>query len=156
LIVFLYGAYQDIGGPNSYAAQAARIATLTKSLQQAQHERDEAKHHVAAVEAQKSTLIGWLQQAQHERDEARQELAQLQKQMKAARSTPRMMTYPVPEKRQPDPQVCAYLLQQLANAPQAEARNQQQPVEHEMGGSLEEEVRSVMRTVGCLPDETIR
>ena len=66
-----------------------------------------------AFEAQKSTLIGWLQQAQHECDEARQELAQLQKQMKAARSTPGMMTFPVPGKRQPDPQVCAYLLYQI-------------------------------------------
>jgi len=109
-----------------------------------------------AFEAQKSTLIGWLQQAQHECDEARQELAQLQKQMKAARSTPGMMTFPVPGKRQPDPQVCAYLLQQLANAPQAEAKNQQQPVWHELGNSLEDDVRSVMKKIGCLSDETIR
>jgi hypothetical protein len=127
-------------------------STLVGWLQQAQRERDEAKQGAAVAEAQKDTLMGWIQQAQRERDNSRQELNQLQKQMQDARlRAPSTIALP-PEKRPADPKVCAYLLQELENAPQAEARNQQQHVWHELGGSLEKDVRAILKTVGCLPD----
>jgi hypothetical protein len=88
------------------------------------------KEDVAAA-AQKSTLLDWLQQAQRERDHARQELDQARK-------------------RTPDPQVCADLLRQLSAPPH-------EPQKHEWNvfpdpGEVKEDVRTVMKNVGCLPD----
>jgi hypothetical protein len=130
----------------------AQKSTLVDWLVQAQREAEGEKRAAVAAEAQNATLSKSLQQAERDRDSARQERDQLQKQMQDARLRAPSGIFP-PSRSPPDPQVCARLLQQLADAPQAEAKNQQQHVWLELGSSLEEEIRSVMRNLGCFAPE---
>jgi hypothetical protein len=93
------------------------------------------------LEAQKATLNEWLQQTQRERDRARQELDQLQKQMQDVRLRA-PSAIPIPTKQQPNPQVCADLLRLLSNL---------STEKHAWHG--DEDVRSVMKNLGCFAPE---
>jgi hypothetical protein len=138
LLIFLYGAYQGITGPGSYAAQEARLATLSGRLQQGQREVSEANRSVVVAEAQKATLIDWLQTAQHERDNARQERDQLRKNLEAQQSSPTFQTYSLPA-RPTAAQECVTLAQRLADLGPAWASEKAQ-IEH---------IRSTMTALGC-------
>lgn len=126
------------------AAAEARGSTLTEWLQQAQHERDEARQELeqaktsfesqaqhdrdeakqaeAAAEAQKTTLVEWLKIAQREN------------------KTPGMITYDVrPHRAATAAEECLSLAQRLADLDPGWA-NQKVEIEH---------LRSTMTALGC-------
>jgi hypothetical protein len=115
------------------AAIEAQNSTLIEWLQQAQRERDEAKQRAAEAEAQKATLIERLQTAQGGAGKAR----------------PAELNYPV-RTQIPNPAVCADLLRLRSNVSSPELKKHEWNVFQDH--PLEEDVRSVMKNLGCLSD----